>query len=71
MIKTWMVLPGLAALLLGTVSAAPLLLEGKSAIYQRILTTPSCVLRKDPSDKAGQPVDAFSRYYVYGRLGGC
>ena len=44
-------------------AATPLLMEGKSSIYQRVLTTPSCLLKKNTSDK-GTTVNAFSRYYV-------
>ncbi len=48
--------------------SAPLLMEGKKTISQRVLTTPSCVLKKDKSAK-GVPVPAFTRYYVYERDG--
>lgn len=50
-------------------AATPLLMEGKSSIYQRVLTTPSCLLKKNASDK-GTTVNAFSRYYVYKDEGG-
>ena len=43
----------------------PLLMEGKSSIYQRVLTTPSCRLKAKSDDKDGKVVDAFSRFYVY------
>ncbi|MGN0914784.1 MAG: vWA domain-containing protein [Succinivibrio sp.] len=46
-------------------ASAPLLQDGKSSLYQRVLTTPSCVLKKSASDKDGERVDAFSRFYVY------
>lgn len=48
---------------------APLLMDGKKTLYQRVLTTPSCVLKKDASASSGSPVPAFTRYYVYAREG--
>ena len=47
----------------------PLLMEGKTSLYQKVLSTPSCVLRKDPAAKDGSAVPAFSRFYVYKRDG--
>jgi serine/threonine-protein kinase PpkA len=49
--------------------SAPLLMEGKKTLYQRVLTTPSCVLKKDAGASTGKPVPAFTRYYVYAREG--
>lgn len=45
----------------------PLLMEGKSTLYQRVLTTPSCKLTTsaEPSNR-GKRLPAFSQYYVYG-----
>jgi serine/threonine-protein kinase PpkA len=60
----------LAALLLSGIALAdrPLLLPGKTSIYQRVLTRPGAEL----SDQAGAApktlVDAFSRLYVYQRV---
>lgn len=48
----------------------PLLMEGKTTLYQRVLTTPSCKLYKDASDSKGKKVATFSRYYVYDRQNG-
>lgn len=48
----------------------PLLIEGKSSIYQRVLTTPDCKLKASAADKKGSSVDAFTRFYVYGRENG-
>ncbi|MFC0179851.1 vWA domain-containing protein [Thorsellia kenyensis] len=42
----------------------PLLQEGKTSIYQRVLTTPSCEI-KPTIEEAGTPIPAFSRYYTY------
>ncbi|MGN0902953.1 MAG: hypothetical protein ACI4M9_06690, partial [Succinivibrio sp.] len=53
------------ALMDATCIASPLLQDGKSSLYQRVLTTPSCVLKKSAADKDGERVDAFSRFYVY------
>lgn len=48
--------------------AAPLLQEGKSTLYQRVLSTPTCKLSSETSNQgAGKAVPAFSRYYVYQR----
>ena len=60
----------LALGLLGVAStsfaAEPLLMEGKSTLYQRVLTTPSCVLYpKTLGQGQGRKVPAFSQYYVY------
>lgn len=46
-------------------AAAPLLQDGKKSLYKRVLTTPSCVLKKNVADKDGKSIDAFSRFYVY------
>ncbi|MFQ1053464.1 vWA domain-containing protein [Gilliamella apicola] len=45
----------------------PLKQEGKTTLYQRVLSTPTCELKKDIKDPIGQSVPAFSRYYVYER----
>lgn len=45
----------------------PLKQEGKTTLYQRVLSTPTCELKKDIKDSTGQSVPAFSRYYVYER----
>ncbi|MFQ1007476.1 serine/threonine protein kinase [Gilliamella apicola] len=45
----------------------PLKQEGKTTLYQRVLSTPTCELKKDIKDPTGQSVPAFSRYYVYER----
>ena len=49
--------------------SAPLLMENKESIYERVLTTPSCVLKQNASDTGGKKVAAFTRYYVYARDG--
>lgn len=48
----------------------PLLMEGKSTLYQRVLSTPNCKLysKQDGSD-AGVEVPALSQYYVYSDAG--
>ena len=43
----------------------PLLQEGKTTLYQRVLTTPTCKLFAKPGDQTGASQEAFSRYYVY------
>lgn len=51
-------------------AAEPLKMEGKSTLYQRVLTTPSCELKVNAQDATGKKVPAFSRYYVYARDNG-
>lgn len=47
---------------------APLLMDGKKTLYQRVLTRPGADIRKDPADKAGTPQPALTRLYVYSRV---
>jgi serine/threonine-protein kinase PpkA len=51
-------------------AGAPLLIDGKKTLYQRILTHPGAQLRSAPGP-SGKPMDkplpAFSVFYVYGR----
>ena len=66
---------GLLGLMAGTALAdtvpnegtrTPLLMEGKTTLYQRVLTTPSCLLYpKVYGVGEGQKLPAFSQYYVY------
>ncbi len=66
---------GLLGLMAGTALAdtvpnegtrTPLLMEGKTTLYQRVLTTPSCLLYpKAYGVGEGQKLPAFSQYYVY------
>ena len=51
-------------------SREPLLMEGKTTLYQRVLTTPSCKLhaKADASD-AGKEIAPLSQYYVYSDTG--
>lgn len=46
-------------------AAAPLLQEGKTTLYQRVLTTPGCMLQEAPGATAGKEQPAFTRFYVY------
>ncbi|WP_074941588.1 vWA domain-containing protein [Ectopseudomonas composti] len=45
----------------------PLLQEGKKALYQRVLTTPTCQLGDSAGASAGKAQPAFTRFYVYQR----
>lgn len=47
----------------------PLLMENKSTLYQRVLSTPGCLLKSDPSARDGSEVPAFSQFYVYADQG--
>ena len=44
---------GLLSVSLSAASSAPLLMEGKTTLYQRVLTTPSCRLKSDANAKDG------------------
>jgi hypothetical protein len=46
----------------------PLLQDGKKSLYQRVLTTPDCVMQRNPSATDGEEIPAFSRYYIYERI---
>lgn len=46
---------------------APLLLDGKKTLYQRVLTRPGAQLVHQPGETAGTAVPALSQYYVYER----
>ena len=51
-----------------TVNATePLKQEGKQTLFQRVLSTPSCMLTDSAGGKNGKAVPVFSRYYVYAR----
>lgn len=43
----------------------PLLMEGKSALYQRVLAIPEAQLYDQPGDSQGAQVIPFSAFYVY------
>ncbi len=45
----------------------PLLMEGKSALYQRVLTVPEARLHDQPGDEQGMATIPFSAFYVYER----
>ena len=45
----------------------PLLMDGKTSLYQRVLTRPGAQLSAQPGGAAGQAVPALSQYYVYER----
>lgn len=62
----WILALGLLGVAATSLAAEPLLMEGKSTLYQRVLTTPSCVLYpKALGQGQGRKVPAFSQYYVY------
>ena len=44
----------------------PLLIEGKQNLFQRVLSTPECILKKSEQDQ-GKKIPSFSRFYVYER----
>jgi hypothetical protein len=46
---------------------APMLLDGKKSLFQRVLTRPGAMLAAQPGEAGGKPVPPLSQYYVYGR----
>ncbi len=48
-------------------AAPPLLLDGKSTLYQRVLTRPGASIAPRPGVAGTRPVVPFTLYYVYGR----
>lgn len=65
----FLILGGLFVVSLETAFAAqqPLLIEGKKALFQRVLTKPGAALVTSPVDTESKPVAPFSIYYVYAR----
>lgn len=51
-------------------AAAPLLMEGKKTLYQRVITHPGAALYDRPGGPAGNEVVPFTVMYVYDRLNG-
>ena len=45
----------------------PLLIPGKTSLYQRVLSIPEARLVDQPGDEQGVPVTPFSAFYVYER----
>lgn len=46
---------------------APLLMDGKKTLFQRVLTRPGAILAASAGEATGTKIPAFSQYYVYGR----
>lgn len=76
--STWCALGAALSVLVGSLNVAyaagnnanqpqtPLLMEGKSTLYQRVLTTPGCQLYPDlNSKKYSKELPPFSQFYVY------
>jgi hypothetical protein len=59
-----MLLPGMS---LWAATKQPLLMEGKSALYQRVLAVPEAQLHDQPADQQGVGVTPFTAFYVYER----
>ena len=45
----------------------PLLMDGKKTLYQRVLSRPGAVLKRQPGDGPGAQQPALTRFYVYSR----
>ncbi|OCG20340.1 vWA domain-containing protein [Gilliamella sp. App4-10] len=58
---------GLTCLPLMGFATEPLKQAGKTTLYQRVLSTPTCELKNNITDATGKSLPAFSRYYVYER----
>ncbi|MEW8507260.1 MAG: vWA domain-containing protein [Candidatus Thiodiazotropha sp.] len=52
---------------LGAMQQQPLLMEGKQALYQRVLSKPGAHFYEEIQKAKGDPATPFSVYYVYGR----
>ena len=46
---------------------APLLMQGKKTLFQRVLTRPGAMMVKAPGEAGGTAVPALSQFYVYQR----
>jgi hypothetical protein len=55
------------SLLLGAAQQHPLLMEGKQALYQRVLSKPGAHFHKGIEQAKGEPATPFSAFYVYDR----
>ncbi len=60
-------LPVFAAAPAVAADRAPLLLEGKKTLFQRVLTRPGAALKREPGNGPGAKQPALTRFYVYGR----
>ncbi|KQP11871.1 vWA domain-containing protein [Pseudorhodoferax sp. Leaf267] len=45
----------------------PLLIDGKTTLFQRVLTRPGAALAPSPGGAAGKPLEPFSAFFVYER----
>jgi hypothetical protein len=54
--------------LLGAAQQRPLLMEGKQALYQRVLSKPGAHFYKEIQQAKDDPATPFSVYYVYNRI---
>jgi hypothetical protein len=53
--------------LLGAAKQSPLLMEGKKALYQRVLCKPGALFYKEIQQTEGEPATPFGAFYVYNR----
>jgi hypothetical protein len=53
--------------LLWAQARAPLLIDGKKTLYQRVLTRPGAALAAKPGEAVGKPVEPFTVFFVYER----
>ena len=58
---------GLSLFICSVNATEPLKQEGKQTLFQRVLSTPSCMLTDSAGGQNGKAVPVFSRYYVYAR----
>jgi len=62
-------LAGLLSMPPAMAASEPLLIPGKSSLYQRVLSIPGARLASSPADTGGKEVVPFTAHYVYERLG--
>jgi len=48
----------------------PLLMQGKTTLFQRIITQPGATIAPRSDGQGAHPIDGFETYYVYARQGG-
>ena len=46
---------------------APLLIDGKKTLFQRVLTRPSAALAAKPGEALGKTIEPFTVFFVYER----
>jgi len=67
-VQVWALALGLAWAGPAGGAEAPLIMEGKKTLYQRVITHPGAAAHEAPAGKPGPAITPFSVMYVYARL---